>query len=241
MEELDMKNKILKLSFLSILVLTSCNESVTSSLNISTSEVQDSSLSSSTSSLDMLPEGNLDCEVCYQNEVNVGRFNDGTNYNQIRGYKLEAGDEADTYYFFLYTDAKYYEEGLVSPLLEVFVKPPKRYSDENKYTYFCGNYKTDSKRYKGTYAFLYLKPHQVVYIRYAIPEVKDNSWLFTYMFRRHIKSDYNLAYYKEYEWFDNYYHKVKMNDSYYLFRSHDPSDEDNHICKYCKGPCFIED
>ena len=61
------------------------------------------------------------------------------------------------------------------------------------------------------------------------------------MFRRHIKSDYNLAYYKEYEWFDNYYHKVKMNDYYYLFRSHDPSDEDNHICKYCKGPCFIED
>ena len=78
-----MKNKILKLSFLSILVLTSCNEAITSSLNISTSEVQDSSISSSTSSLDMLPEGNLDCEVCYQNEVNVGRFNDGTNYNQI--------------------------------------------------------------------------------------------------------------------------------------------------------------
>ena len=230
-----MKTYLLKISFLSLMILTSCNNVESTSINTTLSN---------SSSITSLPEGKLDCKSI-DDFITIISFKESLNGENISGYKFDGRDYSSSYIVWFYFDYSYFENGYPLPKIEVFNDLPYRYSDEGKMTEYQGGYLRSDAGLIGTSFSIYVRANQSIYFRYSEPKAVKYRDKYTCRVIEYGMNSYNVEYrneyhdhgYVDYEWVDEDTHKIKCSCGDYIITSHETTvDEEVNRCVYCKGP-----
>ena len=227
-----MKTYLLKISFLSLMILTSCNNVESTSINTT---------SSNSSSITSLPEGKLEVESIYDNLTIFHYFPEYISGDNVKCFKISSKSYSNSYIVQFFIDTSNHEKGIPLPNIEVFNEVPFRYSDKGKVAEYQGGYLDSEVNRIGTSFALYLRANENLYLRYSVPQMVDYKapqyGLVYFEFGNLNRNEYHDHGYVDYEWIDEDTHKIKCSCGDYIITSHETTvDEEVNRCVYCKGP-----